>query len=85
VSNATTTTTTKNNMKNTTPAISEKCIQDIIATMTLSGVEMELRMAEKFATSPEYVAELKEAKRRMTPRLSDLSSVIGARILPAGF
>jgi plasmid maintenance system antidote protein VapI len=72
-------------MNTTTPAISEKCVQDIIENLTLSGVEMELRMAEKFDTSPEYVAELQEAKRRMTPRLSDLSSVIGSRLLPQGF
>jgi hypothetical protein len=72
-------------MNTTTPAINEKCVQDIIETMTLSGVECELRMAEKFETSPEYVAELQEAKRRMKPRLSDLSGVIGSRLLPQGF
>jgi hypothetical protein len=76
---------TKNTMKNTTTVISEKCVQDIIETLTLSGVEMELRMAAKFETSPEYVAELQEAKRRMTPRLHELSEVIGSRLLPKGF
>jgi plasmid maintenance system antidote protein VapI len=71
-------------MKNTTP-VSEKCVQNIIETTTLAGIEMELRMATKFETSPEYVSELQEAKRRMTPRLSDLSSVVGSRLLPNGF
>jgi hypothetical protein len=48
--------------------ISEKCVQNIIDSMTLAGIETELRMAERFETSKEYIAELKEAKRRMTQR-----------------
>jgi hypothetical protein len=71
-------------MENTKP-VSEKCVQNIIDTMTLSGIEMELRMADRFETSPEYIAELKEAKKRMTPKLHPLAGEIGSRLLPQGF
>jgi len=66
-------------------AINEKCVQNIIDSMTLSGIETELRMAERFETSPEYVAELQEAKKRITLKHHDLAEVIGSRLLPQCF
>lgn len=74
-------TTHTNNMT----AINEKCVQNIIDSMTLSGIETELRMAERFETSPEYVAELQEAKKRITLKHHDLAEVIGSRLLPQCF
>ena len=71
-------------MKNNTP-VNEKCVQNIIDTMTPSGVEMEIRMADRFETSPKYVAELKEAKKRMTPKFHPLAGEIGSRLFPKGF